>query len=347
MNNSYDISERAKHLLHILVQRYITEGQPVSSKMLAEGKALALSSASIRHIMADLEEHGFLSSPHTSAGRIPTTQAYRLFVDTLLTTENTDTIATNEIHDAMPADTDTKGLVTSVSNLLSDFTHLAGIVTVPKVEHMALRQVEFLALSGNRVLVILVVNGQEVQNRIIHTNRMYSPSELQQAANFINQHYAGFDVADLYHQVLSAMRHDQQAMERLSQTILDIAEKTFEPMGDDEDFVVSGQDSLFDIAEQANTERLRELFDAFQQKRDILHLLERCLQTEGVQIFIGEESGFGALGDCSVVTAPYLIDKKRVGVLGVIGPTRMLYQQVIPVVDVTAKLLTAVLNKSE
>ena len=214
-------------------------------------------------------------------------------------------------------------LMQSVSSMLSEFTQLAGVVMMPRHNVSTLRHVEFLPLSEQRVLAILVINGQEVQNRIIHTQRDYSQAELQQAANFLNEQFCG------------------------RATVIEMADKTFKTDDNQSatsDFIVEGQTNLMGVAELSNLEKLRQLFEAFNRKRDILHLLDQCMGAQGVQIFIGEESGYDVLDECSVVTAPYEVNGQILGVLGVIGPTRMAYGRVIPIVDVTAKLLASALN---
>jgi heat-inducible transcriptional repressor len=208
---------------------------------------------------------------------------------------------------------------------------------------VTLRQVEFLPLSENRVLVILVLNGQEVQNRIIHTRRSYSAAELQQAAQYLNGQFTGKDIQQVREALLRDLRETRDSLDRLMQTVVEMAEQTFETEPDGEDYVVAGQTHLMQYADLSDMDKLRQLFEAFNHKRDLLHLFDQCLRAEGVQIFIGEESGFEVLEDCSVVTAPYSVAGQVLGVLGVIGPTRMAYDRVIPVVDVTARLLAAAL----
>lgn len=338
------LNERSQHLLKVLVERYIRDGQPVGSRTLSEEAALNLSPATIRNVLADLEEHGYLSSPHTSAGRIPTARGYRFFVDSLLTVQPLDKNTVQHFQQQFKPENNVKGLVTSASNLLSDITKLTGLVMLPKREHASLRHVEFLPLTENRVLAILVLNEQEVQNRIIYTDRVYSSAELQQAANYLTATYQGYDIAQVRERLLRTMQEDSAQLNNLMQATIDVADKIFDkPKTVSTDYVLAGQENLFDLAGPGGINRLRQLFEAFTQKRDILHLLDQCLSTSGVQIFIGEESGYEVLEDCSLVTAPYSVEGAPVGVLGVIGPTRMPYERVISVVDVTAKLLSTAL----
>ena len=338
------MSDRARHLLKVLVEQYIHDGQPVGSRNLARSAGLNLSPATIRNVMSDLEELGLIRSPHTSAGRVPTAQGYRFFVDTLLTVKPLREREVSELRLRLHPDLDMQGLVSSASSLLSGITRMAGVVMVPRRELMVLRHVEFLPLSESRVLVILVLNEHEVQNRVIHTERPYTAAELQEAANFLNATYAGQDLHALREQLLEGLHHDQERMNRMMVAALEMAEKAFREPEAEDDYILAGESNLLQFEELAATEQLRRLFEAFNQKRDILKLLDCCLHAQGIQIFIGEETGRQALGDVSLVTAPYSVEGQLVGVLGVIGPTRMAYERVIPLVDVTARLLGAALK---
>ncbi len=340
----HGLSERAQTLLKTLVERYIREGQPVGSRTLARDSKLDLSPATIRNVMADLEELGLVASPHTSAGRVPTARGYRLFVDSLLTVKPLRPATVSRLKRELGEHAETPGeVIESASSLLSAITRLAGVVMLPRAEQVTLRQVEFLPLSGNRVLVILVTNNAEVQNRIIHTGRAYSAAELEAAANYINREFAGRDLRGIREAVAAAMARARDDMGRIMETALAVADRAFEGRRDD-DFVLAGQNHLLEYQEMADIERLRRLFEAFNTKRDILHLLDQSIDAEGVQIFIGQESGYEVLDSCSVVTSPYRVGDQVVGVLGVIGPTRMAYDRVIPIVDVTARLLGAALS---
>jgi heat-inducible transcriptional repressor len=339
------LNERTQHLLKVLVERYIREGQPVGSRTLARDAGLDLSPATVRNVMADLEELGYLRAPHTSAGRVPTVRGYRLFIDALLNVRPLDSQEVESLRRRIDQPVrDSAELARSVSDLLSGITHLAGVVMLPRRNMMTLRHVEFLPLSENRVLVILVLNAQEVQNRIIHVRRPYNAMELQQAANYLNAQFTGKDIHQVRETLLRELRETRDSLDRLMQTVIEMAEQTFETEPDGEDYVVAGQTHLMQYADLSDLDKLRHLFDAFNHKRDLLHLFDQCLHAQGVQIFIGEESGFEVLEGCSVVTAPYTVEGQVLGVLGVIGPTRMAYDRVIPVVDVTARLLAAVLN---
>ncbi len=342
------LNERAQRLLRVLVQSYIRDGAPVGSRTLSRDSGLSLSSATVRNVMADLEQLGFVTSPHTSAGRVPTDKAYRFFVDTLMRAQlPADEPGLEEIRRQLDLPVDSsKALVSTASQLLSNITHLAGVVTLPLAQAASLTQIEFLALSENRVLVVLVLNDREVQNRIIQLERHYTAEELRRAAGLLNEHFAGRSLTQIQTELLQQLK---ETHEHLNQAMLDaisMAQRLFQQGGaaDDIEYVIAGETNLMDFAALGNVEKLRRLFEAFNEKRDILHLLDQSLRADGVQIFIGQESGYQILDDYSVVTAPYSSSQGVVGVLGVIGPTRMAYERIIPIVDLTAKLLGAALN---
>jgi heat-inducible transcriptional repressor len=342
------LSERSLFLFKSLVEHFIMDGQPVGSRTLARDIGSDLSPATIRNVMADLEDLGLLMAPHTSAGRIPTARGYRLFVDTLLRVDKLDDKHAARIARELEKGKDVHLLLEKTSEMLSEITSLAGIVMLPRTNPRSLRQVEFLSLSDNRVLVILVVNDEEIQNRIIHTNRTYTAAELQQAANYLNAMYSGKDLQRVRQEILAELHKMREDVNSSMQFAIEMAQKAFaqDPQMPRGDYLLSGHTNLMNVAELSNLEKLKKLFDSFNQKRDILHLLEQAINAEGVQIFIGEESGYEVLGDCSVVTSPYEVDGQILGVLGVLGPTRMNYERVIPVVDITAKMLGMALNSS-
>ncbi|SEP82437.1 heat-inducible transcription repressor HrcA [Ectothiorhodospira magna] len=341
---SSTLSERARLLLRALVENYVRDGQPVGSRTLARTAGLDLSPASIRNVMADLEDLGLISSPHASAGRVPTPLGYRLFVDSLLEVRPLDSAEVRTLKQRLTPDMDTKALVESASDLLSAVTQMAGMVRVPRPDHAALSQIEFLRLSGRQVLAILVMNKREVQNRILELDREYSHAELQQMANYLNQHLAGRNLRQAREQILKEMKAVREHMNTLMLAAIELGERACCDDEGGDDLIFAGQTHLMDYAELSSVEKLRSLFEAFTEKRQLLTLLDNCINAEGVQIFIGQESGHQVLDDCSVVTAPYSVGGRIVGVLGVIGPTRMAYERVIPVVDITARLLGAALN---
>lgn len=340
------VTERSQLLLKALVERYIREGQPVGSKALLESSGLPISPATVRNIMADLEELGLIRAPHTSAGRIPTVLGYRLFVDSLITVRPLEQAAVASLQQELTSDKSPLELVESASQLLSRITAQAGLVTLPRQQRVTLRQIEFLPLSDNRVLVILVINERDVQNRVIYTNRPYGSIELQQAANMINQRFAGRELSEVRAALIDAMHADKASIDHHLQSTLDLASKALElPPGEPgRDYVMTGETQLIGAAGPDEFDKLKGLFEAFEQKREILDLVDRCIRADGVQIFIGEEAGLEVFGDYSVVTAPYQVGGQSLGVLGVIGPTRMAYERVIPIVDLTARMLSLALK---
>ena len=342
-------NERAQYLLKVLIQRFIRDGQPVGSRTLSRDSGVELSPATIRNVMSELEELGLICAPHTSAGRVPTPQGYRLFVDTLVRYKppNDAEIQKLQLQLGERGDEPT-ALLGSVSNMLSSITSLAGMVTVPRGERAILRQIEFLLLSDNRVLAILVFNDREVQNRILHTETPHTPEELQRAANFINENYVGCDLVQIRKQLIDDLDRTRDSMNQAMHDIISVAQSAMEgaaaPAGE---FVIRGETNLMDFAELSDIETIRRLFDAFSRKRFMLKLLDKSINASGVQVFIGHESGYEILDDCSVVTAPYRVDDDHIGVLGVIGPTRMAYDRVVPIVDITARLLESAMNPKD
>ncbi len=339
------LDERSQHLLKVLIQRYIRDGQPVGSRTLSRDSGLDLSPATVCNVMADLEELGLLRSPHTSAGRVPTPQGFRFFVDALLSVEPLQGSEVQRLRQQFDPDQGIPDLMAKTSSLLSDVTRLTGVVTLPRRERLVLRQVEFLSLSDQRVLVILVVNDREVQNRIIHTNRPYGPSDLEQVANYLNSVYVGRDLVEAREQLLADLIVTGESINQMMSADIEMADKAFASEEAGDDYVLAGETNLMGFAELSDMEKLRQLFDAFNEKHQILHLLDGALRADGIQIFIGEESGYEFLDECSVVTAPYQVNGQLVGVLGVIGPTRMAYERVIPIVDLTARLLASALKQ--
>jgi heat-inducible transcriptional repressor len=342
------LNERAQRLLRLLVESYIRDGLPVGSRSLSRDSGLNLSSATIRNVMADLEELGFVASPHTSAGRVPTDKGYRFFVDTLLRVQPLDNDSVSEFRRQLDSGHDSKALVATASQLLSSVTQLAGVVTLPSSEQAAITHIEFVPLSENRVLAVLVLNNSEVQNRIIQLERRFQAEELRRAANFLNQHFTGRSASEVRQEILRQMRETRENMNQIMLDAITMAQQVFnvaDPAQHDKmDYVIAGETNLMGVGQLSSVEKLKRLFEAFAERRDFLHLLDHSLKAQGVQIFIGHESGYQILDDCSLVTAPYSLGDQVVGVLGVIGPMRMAYERVIPIVDVTAKLLGAALN---
>jgi heat-inducible transcriptional repressor len=344
--NESVVSERAQHFLKVLIERYIREGHPVGSRTLAKDTGLDLSPATIRNVMADLEEMGLVVSPHTSAGRIPTITGYRMFLDSLLIVQDLKKSEVDWIRsELMLGGEEDKELLTSASHLLSGVTHMAGVVTLPRRDKTTFRQIEFLPLSERRVLAILVTDDGEVHNRILNTHRDFERGELEQAANFLTQSFAGEEMDRVRKRLLQELNDARDRLDQIMTQALSMAEEVVNASESEEDCVIAGQTNLMEFKDLSGLDQLRKLFDAFTEKREILHLLDQFQSADGVQIFIGDESGYQLLNGCSLVTAPYQVDETIVGVLGVIGPTRMNYERVIPVVDITAKILSAALKK--
>lgn len=336
------LDPRARQLLRTLIARYIRDGEPVGSQTLAKHAGLDVSPATIRNILADLEDVGLLSSPHTSAGRIPTAQGYRVFVDSLLQVRPLPEGELARLKHELPAGSGTQALLGSASELLSAMTHFVGVVSVPRREQFAFRHIDFVPLDAQRVLAILVFADNDVQNRIIQTRRAYDAGELERVANYLNHHFAGLPLSEIRATLVRELQAARSEMEILLAHTVELAEQALAPAGDD--MVLAGQTRLMGVQELSDLDRLRELFEAFARKREILQLLERTLRAPGVRIFIGEETGLAPLEGVSLVTAPYMAGGQVLGVLGVIGPTRMAYDRVIPVVQAAADVLGAALQ---
>jgi heat-inducible transcriptional repressor len=336
------LDPRAQHLLKTLVERYIAEGEPVGSRALSKVSGLELSPATVRNVMADLEEMGFIASPHTSSGRIPTPKGYRFFVDSLMVIQP---LGQGEIHRlegelvaGRPAE-----LAAAAANLLSQLTHFAGIVATPRRREASFRHLEFLRLSDRRVLLIVVTPEGNVQNRILHTERAYGHSELVEASNFCNQHFAGVPFPEIRGRLAAELRALREDIARLMTAAVDAGEGAMQ-QGDE--VVLAGERNLLTAdALVSSMDRLKRLFELFEQKTSLMHLLDVSQRAHGVQIYIGGESGLVPLDEMSVVTAPYEVEGRVLGTLGVIGPTRMAYERVIPIVDVTARLLSNALTQ--
>lgn len=336
------LDSRAQHLLKTLVERYIAEGQPVGSRALSRHSGLELSPATVRNVMADLEEMGFIASPHTSSGRVPTPRGYRFFVDSLMVVKPLEQVEIHRLEGELAADRPQQIVSTAVS-LLSQLTQFAGVIVTPKRREAAFRHLEFLRLSERRVLLIVVTQDGDVQNRILHTDRTYTPSQLIEATNFFNHNFAGQPLTAIRGRLadeLLALRDDIAGLMKVA------VEAGEGALAEGEALVVTGERNLLHADDLAsNMERLRRLFDLFEQKTSLLHLLDVSQRAQGVQIYIGEESGLVPLDECSVVTASYEVGGQVIGTLGVIGPTRMAYERVIPIVDITAKLLSNALAR--
>ena len=335
-----NLDERSETLLRMLISRFIDDGNPVGSRTLSHETGIQLSAATIRNVMADLEDLGLIQAPHTSAGRIPTPLGYRLFIDSLLTVRPLRSYMEREIKYRLDEENDAKELLSTASNVLSDVTQFAGLVFLPKNSVAKLRQIEFVGLSRLRILVILVTEDGQVQNRVINNEQKYTPSELNQAANYFNETYRGKSLSSVKTHLLNEMNQDREQINELMQTAITIANSMFRDSGrDEEDVVVSGEEKLLSVPDLAAVEKIRKIFETFKTRHSLLSLLDQSVHAQGVSIFIGSESGYEGLDECSVVAAPYTVEGQNLGAIGVIGPTRMPYDQVIPIVDVTAKIL--------
>lgn len=338
------LEPRALTLLKTLVERYIAEGQPVGSRALSKLSKLDLSPATIRNIMADLEEMGFVSSPHTSAGRIPTPRGYRVFVDTLLTVQpvSENTIESNL--QLSPQLGKPQKIISNAAQMLSSLTRFAGVVLSPQHES-AFQQIEFLRLSEKRILLVIVTPNGDVQNRLLLTEVDYSPSQLNEAANYINSNYNGLSFNEIRLRLQDELKEIHSDLSKLMQTAIEAGDEAVSD--NSEDVVIAGENNLLSVNDFTyDINSLRKLFDMFEQKTALMQLLDVSSKASGIQIYIGGESQLLPMDDMSVVTAPYQVNGKIVGTLGVIGPTRMAYQKVIPIVDITARLLSNALSQT-
>lgn len=335
--------DRSQLLFKTLVECYIRDGQPVGSRHLLQMAELPLSPATVRNVMAQLEERGLLASPHTSAGRVPTQQGYRLFVDRLLTTEAPDAAALEALGEELRPGRSPRELVEKAAASLAELSRHAGLVMVPRRDLADLRHIEFVRLDDKRLLAIIVCANGDVQNQLIQTERGFDEAELAQASNYLNHHFAGKSLGEVAQGLLRGLRDDQLRLDALLRATVSLAEQAFAPR-QTPDYVLTGEANLLALGESSGLDRLQELFRAFTAKRDILHLLDRCQQSEGVEIYIGAESGYAPFEDLTLVTAPYAAHGQVLGRLAVIGPTRMAYQRVIPLVEVTARMLSRALS---
>lgn len=339
------LDSRSQILLKTLIERYITDGQPVGSRALSRYSGLELSPATVRNVMSDLEEMGFIASPHTSAGRVPTPLGYRFFVDALLTVQPLDTSRVRKLKGQLQPD-QPRRLLSSASHLLSDLTQFAAVVVTPRKNAVRIRQFEFISLSETRILLIIVTTAGDVQNRILLTRRSYSTGELSAAASYLNEHFAGLSFEEIRSRLQDELKQLRSDMTELMTATVNAGSEAAEETA--ANYVISGETNLLDVEDlSSNMTRLRELFKLFDQKTGLMQLLDLSKHAEGVQIFIGGESGLAPLDGCSVISAAYEVDGHVVGSVGVIGPTRMAYDRVIPIVDITARLLSNALSSSK
>ena len=336
------MDKRAQILLKTLVEHYISDGQPIGSRTLLQHSGLDVSAATIRNVMSDLEQLGFIASPHTSAGRIPTQKGYRLFVDSLLTVQPLESQAIQMMRMGLNSPNQNE-LISSAADMLSQLTQFAGVVMIPKRQRVAFKHLEFLPLSDKRILVIIVTSDGNVQNRIILAEKPYSASELTQASNYFNANFSGQTFIEVQQKLHLELKQMQTDINQLMAAALEASSKA----ADNDGVVIAGERNLLQVDElSTNVNSLRKLFEIFERRTSLMQLLDNSQRAEGIQIFIGGESGYLPLDECSMITAPYEADGQVVGTLGVIGPTRMAYERVIQIVDVTAKLLSNALSNS-
>ncbi len=337
------LDDRSKMLLKALVERYIADGQPVGSRTLSKASGLELSPATIRNVMADLEELGLIASPHTSAGRVPTARGYRVFVDTMLTARPLDlTQAGTDVTGQLQPDQPQR-VIANAAHLLSNLSQFVGVITAPR-KPSVFHHIEFLRLSDRRVLVILVSPDGDVQNRVIFTEHNYTQAQLIEATNYLNTHYAGLSIED----VRNRLKGEIDALRGEIATLMQAAVQAgSEAMADSQDqLVVSGERNLLTVQDFSNDlGSLRKLFDLFEHKTQLMRLLDVSSRAEGVRIYIGGESQVVPYEELSVVSAPYEVDGQVVGTLGVIGPTRMAYDRMIQIVDITSRLVSNALSQ--
>lgn len=330
------LDDRSKMLMKALVERYIADGQPVGSRTLSRASGLELSPATIRNVMADLEELGLIASPHTSAGRIPTARGYRLFVDTMLTVQH-DNLPTQSLAPGQP-----QRVISNAANLLSNLSQFVGVVMAPK-RASVFRHIEFLRLSDRRVLVIIVSPDGDVQNRVIFTEVDYTQSQLVEAANYLNTHYLGLDIDQVREKLQNEVESLRTEIAALMQAAVTVSSEAL--IETEDEVVISGERNLLSVSDfSSDMGNLRRAFELFEQKAQLMRLLDVAGQADGVRIFIGGESQVVPFEDLSIVSSPYEVDGKVVGTLGVIGPTRMAYDRMIQIVDITSKLVSNALS---
>lgn len=343
------MKQRDLILMKSLIESYVREGHPVGSKALLRSSHLAVSAATIRNIMADLEKQGLLLSPHTSAGRIPTTRGLRIFVDRLVQVKSLGKETLQQLKLSLNPDQETHTILGKASSILSEMTQMASLVQIPSKPLQRIQHIDFVPLSDNRVLVVLVLQDDEIQNRVIRLERDYSRDELTVMANYLNSHLAGKDIKEAREELLQQMISKKNQLDAITRQAISLAEQGIDVLDGQThtatDFHLSGQTNLVSMAGHGQIGNLENIFQAFKQKQQLMSILDRSMAADGVKIFIGEESGSYNLRDCSIVTAPYKLNGEAVGVLAVVGPTRMHYDKVIPIVDVTAKLLSSALTQ--
>jgi len=344
---STPLNQRAQYLLKTLINCYVDEGVPVGSKTLAESAGLNISAATIRNVMANLDSMGLVSAPHTSAGRVPTNMGFRMYVDSMLEFSPLEAAIKERIKQELNSDQDKDSLINVANNLLTDLTQMAGIITIPKSGQLNLRRIEFLPLPDKKILAILVVNERDVQNRIVHVDKDYTQNELLKISNYLNQHFMGEDIFSIRNKLMQELQTARTQVDDMMAAAVTLADQVLTPDNESEAYRLHGQSNLIRFDEANNANQLQQLFQVFQSKRDMLGLLDRCIQADDMQVFIGSEAGIEGVDDFTVISAPYGGKDNTLGVLGVIGPTRMEYSKVISTVNITARLLSLALGSDD
>jgi len=340
------LNDRSQLLFKNLMGLYLNDGKPVGSTTLAKLPDIGLSSATVRNVMADLEKMGLIHAPHTSAGRVPTEVGYRLFIDSMLTYQPLSQQKAASIRHELSTGLNQDALMESASKVLSGITGMTSLVLMPNKEQEILKHIDFIALGANRVLVVLVFNDQDVQNRIIELDQPISSDDLQKTANFLNEQCVGKNLAEAKQFLMSRMDSIRSTTNDFMSSVVEATDHVLEEQLEQKiPFLVSGQTNLLNYQELASSDKLKALFNAFEQHTEMLNLLDKSMQAQGVQVFVGQECGSSIYQDCSIVTTPYEVEGEVLGVLGVVGPSRMDYQQVVPRVDMTAKILGSLLKK--
>jgi heat-inducible transcriptional repressor len=337
------LNERSRQILEAVIEDYILTAEPVGSRTITRRHPFDLSPATVRNVMSDLEEMGYLASPHTSAGRVPTDKAYRLYVDSLLAVRRVARNEREEIRRRCRIEgRDIGSVLRDTSRILSSISHYMGLVVAPRFTESILRQIEFVKLSGRRLLVILVSQTGSVQNKIIESDVEISSPDLERMNNYLNDMLQGLSIAQIKTRLLEEMQNEKLRYDHLLARAVTLSHQT---LGDaDSEIFLEGQANIMDLPEFSDVGRMKEVFRAFEEKNHLVNLLERCLAAEGINIFIGSESRLSTMSGISLITSTYRTGRNSIGVLGVIGPTRMGYSRVIPVVDYTAKLVSRLLE---
>lgn len=341
-----NFNERSQLLFKNLMALYLNDGKPVGSSVLAKMPGVEVSSATIRNVMADLERMGLVHSPHTSAGRVPTDHGFRVFVDSILTVQPINQAWEQQVQAGFLQAHTQDELLGKASNILSGLTGMASLVMLPKKEQETLRHIDFVRLGDNRVLVVLVLNDQDVQNRLIELDEPATAEQLVTLANYLNRHFAGKSLSEVKALLVARMDELRQTMDQLMVSIVEATDQVLQnEMHTKMPYFVSGQTNLLNYQELADTEKLRALFQSFEEHSHMLKLFDKSMQAKGVQVFIGQECGNESYQNCSVITTPYELDGQTLGVLGVVGPSRMPYDKIVPKVDLTARILSSLLQK--